>query len=122
MKKNIMKIATICLFTLLPLKAEQLSREQKDEVQKLITHLSREQKEEVKKLIEESENKSKHLSREQKEEVKKLIEEAEHLSREQKNDIIKFMRNYERINKDCASNSHLSSCSDKPGEAMWLIN
>lgn len=67
MKKNIIKIATICLFTLLPLKAEQLSREQKD-------------------------------------------------------DIIKFMRNYERITKDCASNSHLSSCSDKPGEAMWLIN
>jgi hypothetical protein len=63
MKKNIIKIAIICLFTLLPLKAE-------------------------------------------------------HLSREQKNDIIKFMRNYERITKDCARNSNLSICSDKPREAM----
>lgn len=107
MKKNIINIATICLFTLLPLKAEKLSREQNDEVNK---------------LIKESENQSKHLSREQKDEVNKLIKEAKHLSREQRNDVIEFMRNYERITKDCASNSLLSSCSDKPYSAMRELN
>ncbi len=40
MKTNIMKIAIICLFTLLPLKAAQLTKKQRNEIIELISKYS----------------------------------------------------------------------------------